>query len=103
MQASSEAATDVVSHTAGNNGGTKFVQSEQHVTETGKEGDGLQYLNERTSLMPLVLAIGTQDQLMFEMLWEHNMLWNRPIQLVLLANIVFESQNTEIIKSFLKS
>lgn len=83
-------------------GGTKFIQSE-NMTEPVKDGENYQYLAERTALVPLVLTIATKNAQMLQMLWEHNMLWNKPIYLVLLANYLYESQNTQMINVFLKS
>lgn len=71
-------------------GGTKFIQSEV-MTEPVRDGESYQYLAERTALVPLILAIATKNPQMLLMLWEHNMLWNKPIYLVLLANTIYES------------
>lgn len=83
-------------------GGTKFVQSEM-MTEPNKEGDYYQHMAERTALVPLILTIATRNVQMFQIVWEHSMLWNKPVYLVLLSNVVYESENTQIINVFLKS
>ena len=71
-------------------GGTKFMQSEM-MTEPNKEVDYYQHMAERTALVPLILTIATRNAQMFQIVWEHSMLWNKPVFLILLSNVVYES------------
>ena len=38
---------------------------------------------------------------MFDFLWNQQFMWNKDVYLIILGNFVFETQNTNIIRSFL--
>lgn len=40
---------------------------------------------------------------MFSLLWDHPLLWNKQIYLILLGNFVFETQTPALIRAFLLS
>ena len=49
-------------------------------------------LDERTSLLPLILCLMTDQDSMLTMLWNQHNMWNRPVYMILLANFVFETE-----------
>ena len=58
-------------------------------------------LDERTSLLPLVLSLMTEQAHMLSSLWNQRDLWHRPVYLILLSNFVFETENPAMIRAFL--
>lgn len=68
-----------------------------------EEEEGPDFIQERSELFPLILCFLTKDVKMFKELWNHQMLWNAHIYLILLANFVFETQSPDFIRSFLLS
>ena len=54
-------------------------------------------------MLPIILTLATNNAEMFTYLWDHPMLWNKPIYLINLSSIVFETQNPSIISVFLTS
>jgi hypothetical protein len=58
-------------------------------------------LDERTSLLPLILCLMTDQDSMLTMLWNQHNMWNRPVYMILLANFVFETESPTLIRAFL--
>ena len=68
------------------------------------ENDDSQKFNlERSSLIPLVITLMTNNVDMFTLLWGHPMLWNDHKFLILLSNIVYETASPSLIRAFLLS
>ena len=62
-----------------------------------------QFLEERQSLIPLILPLINNDAKTFELIWNEKRLWNKHIYLILVWWYVLESENESIIKSFIGS
>ena len=60
-------------------------------------------LNERSSLLPLVICLMTGQAQMLNILWNYPNFYSKPHYLVLLSNMVYETENPAIIKTFLLS
>lgn len=68
-----------------------------------KEEEKYKFIKERSALIPLVLTLATNNPQMFSLLWNHPMLWNKHKYLILLSNIVYDTQNPLLIQTFLTS
>lgn len=73
------------------------VRSEREL----KEEEKYKFIKERSALVPLVLTLATNNPEMFELLWNHPMLWNKHKYMILLSNIVYDTQNPILIRTFL--
>lgn len=51
----------------------------------------------------LVLCLITDNKDMLDLLWNHPLLWNKFIYLIIFGNFVFETQRPELIRLFLLS
>jgi hypothetical protein len=70
-----------------------------------KDGEGAdsdpEFILERSELLPLVLCLITKNGEMLSLLWNHIMLWNKHIYLIILGNFVFETNTPDFIRRFL--
>ena len=65
--------------------------------------EATEFLLENSELLPLVICLITKNSSMFSLVWNQPLLWNKQIYLILLGNIVFETQTPALIRAFLLS
>lgn len=68
-----------------------------------KEANDSEFILERSELLSLILCLMTNNTDILEYLWNHPMLWNKHIYLIIFGNFVFETGNPTHIRNFLLS
>ena len=64
------------------------------LNESDDDEDDAAHLDARVSLLPLVLCLMTNQPAMFKLLWNIPSVWCQPAHAVLLANLVYETENS---------
>ena len=65
----------------------------EFLNQDNQESNDSEFILERSELLSLVLCLMTNNIDILDYLWNHPMLWNKQIYLIIFGNFVFETGN----------